>query len=350
MPEQTHTARKAVSSSSLETRETSVDPDDLPATYAELRHSRAASRRAKALRLLSDSLPVSDHRIRRFLSCGRVAWLWRAPDADAYRLRCTKCRDALCPACQQDRARFIRSVVKDWLRAPVHDPDPRVRTRLDAMQLKHTVLTLHCEPDDLRARISRILAAFRRLRAHKWWRSKVAGGIWFLHVKWQSDKGWYHVHLHLLVDAEFLPQHELSDHWKTATTDSDVVWIKRIKSLSYVANYIARYVSRPADVLGWQTTPAVDAVLAMAGRRSFGTFGTWFRNLSFKAHDDSWAGWEPVAPVDLLLHRARDGDPTAVALLAAAGVFYDDRQLAGRPSRPRQDSNSRSPPGTQTDP
>jgi hypothetical protein len=113
--------------------------------------------------------------------------------------------------------------------------------------------------------VDHIICAFRKLRARRFWRSATAGGIYVIELT-HSQNGW-HVHLHILVYAKWIPQDLLSAEWKRIT-GAPVVWIQRISArerLPYVIKYICK-LSVPEE-LG----PHVERALAQ--RRLWSPFG-----------------------------------------------------------------------------
>ena len=85
---------------------------------------------------------------------------------------------------------------------------------------------------------------FKRLRLEVY-KGKIRGG-WVGYESHPDGKGQHHVHLHALVDADYIPQDELSEHWNTLTNGSPVVWIERVNPKSFdfgkaAVNYMTDY-------------------------------------------------------------------------------------------------------------
>lgn len=60
-------------------------------------------------------------------------------------------------------------------------------------------------------------------------------------------------HIHLVIDSDFIPVHEISDIWKTKTGDSYIVDIRKInakKDPRQAAAYITKYLSKASAWVG----------------------------------------------------------------------------------------------------
>lgn len=171
-----------------------------------------------------------------------------------------RCRDRLCPLCARIAARQTSQRVKS------------VISRWD--QCRHLTLTLKSTDDPLTMQIDLLLRSFRRLRQRRWWSDRVAGGIGTVEVTFNESTGRWHPHLHLLLNGTYLPQAELSDQWVGVTGDSSIVHITAVHSRKDAAGYVAKYVSKPADVAQLDQPQAVELALALAGRRTVIAFGT----------------------------------------------------------------------------
>lgn len=129
-----------------------------------------------------------------------------------------------------------------------------------------TLTTLDCHdlPDGVRA----ITAAFRRLRASCWWRNRVAGGIYVVEATAQPE-GW-HVHIHAIVQCDYLPQRSLSAKWK-AITGAPIVYVQLVKNGDAPVSYLTKYLSKAACPDARRRECAV----GLRGARLFSPFGSW---------------------------------------------------------------------------
>jgi hypothetical protein len=141
----------------------------------------------------------------------------------------------------------------------------------------------------------------------------VSGGVQILEVKLGQDALW-HVHLHCLLEGQYLDQRQLSAEWYATTGDSFIVDVRRCGEGE--VKYAAAYAGKPLDASIFADEGKLDeAVVALKGVRLVTTFGEW-RGLDVDAPDpDAPTDWVTVAPLCRLLNDARRGDRWALALL-----------------------------------
>jgi hypothetical protein len=169
-----------------------------------------------------------------------------------------KCGHRLCPICSYHVSR-LRA---DFLR--------KISAKLSHPKL--ITLTIPTQGDDYEAGFKMIVGAFRKLRHDKLFRA-IKGGAYSYEVV--PHESYYHIHLHLLVDAPFIPHTILFAAWrrmlgcqyasvniKAATSDA---------AREYVTKYAAKNhaISTDPDLI-WKLYAAIK------GRRLFGTFGSWY--------------------------------------------------------------------------
>jgi hypothetical protein len=77
-----------------------------------------------------------------------------------------------------------------------------------------------------------------------------------------------------VLDSEFVPHARIKQWWSEVTHGSTIVDIRSIKSVHVATRYVARYVSRPANLHDYETDDAVEIIRAFASRRLVGTWGT----------------------------------------------------------------------------
>ena len=152
----------------------------------------------------------------------------------------------------------------------------RVRKRLDYMvkntphpafhSLKALTLTVKSTPD-LSAQIKLLQDSFTRLRARLWWKQRVVGGAYVIEVT-HTEAGW-HVHIHAILMAKFLPHSKLKALWKKVS-GSSVVWISGLKNEAAIT-YLTKYLTKS------ETATAFEGELrrAFKGVRMFQPFGQW---------------------------------------------------------------------------
>lgn len=134
-------------------------------------------------------------------------------------------------------------------------------------------LTLKHGEQGLKQMITRLRECFSALRRRPWFKHLVRGGVATLEVKLSRSNRW-HPHLHVMLDAEFLPQRELSKLWLEVTGDSSIVDVRRIPG-GQAASYVTKYVSKPAtgDVINDQDR-FMEMIAALHGARLFNAFGS----------------------------------------------------------------------------
>lgn len=236
-----------------------------------------------------------------FATCGSSAMLLESDsEPRQYRIGATYCHDRLCTPCANARSAEIARCL---------------HARTAGLPLSFITLTLCGQGQDLRTLLDRLYKAFRGLRAHPRWKDKVRGGAAFLEVKYSDKAGRWHPHLHLIADADYFDQQELSDIWRTITHDSFIVDIRRVKDDAIVQRYVTKYASKPLNS-SFSNSPDLlqEAVISLKGRRLCFCFGTWYRTPlhEIDAADDAAApGWSPICTLEQLLADAESGDPAA---------------------------------------
>lgn len=204
-----------------------------------------------------------------------------------------KCRLRVCPICSKqvfiERARYIKACCR-------HAKHPKLIT-----------LTQPAVKDEPRDAIRNIQRWFAQLRKHPCW-SSVKGGAYTIEVI--PKEGYWHIHMHVLVDADYIPYQKLWSAWKTITGNpvpqTDIRAADNDKAIEYIAKYTAKsvnsYISGP-EIVAWYN--------AVHGFRLFVTFGTFY-NAKVEDLDPSY---HPFIPEHVCPHckaksttfLARDG-------------------------------------------
>ena len=203
--------------------------------------------------------------LHRYVNCGsctRVLYQGRIGDQHAFRVVAFGCRCRYCPRCARNRSNLIGRNVRRFLAG-------------NDRNLKFVTLTLRHNKTGLRDQLKRLTSCFNNMKRRDWWKSKVKGGMMFTEVK-LSKAGLWHVHAHLIVDAKYMPQHELSSEWLAVTGDSPIVDVRLIKNAEAAASYVAKYGSKSFDA-GLINQPArlAEVMTALKGSRLCTTFGEW---------------------------------------------------------------------------
>jgi hypothetical protein len=288
-----------------------------PASAAEtnFRHSGWAARRSK----VADSfirLNIPAARLERFMQCGARAYVYINRAGDRVRVAGQYCHDRNCQPCATARSRAIAANLRRQLR--------------DMSGLKFITLTLRHSPRPLASQVKRLLTCARNLRNQRFWKQAVTGGAQFVEVK-HGPKGW-HPHLHMICQAKFIPQAQLSAAWHATTGDSFVCDIRAVDQADAkedVARYVAKYASKPLD-RSIYTLPATldEAISALRGTRLCTTFGDW-RGFQLEANPDDPEDWKPLCSLERALHAIAADEPWARILATA---------LLPRPASPNRPS------------
>ncbi len=313
---------------SLDTSETSVGEDPIKAFLAEkptpkvdpstinLNESSAAAKfrhsgwwdiRRRIFNSLKRTGQTSS-RISSFAECGAGSWVeHNLQDPSRLRIKCNHCHDRLCTPCANQRcyrlAEALRAVMAD-----------RPHTFI--------TLTLCGKKEPLVELIDRLYRHFRSLRAHPIW-EKVTGGAAFLEIKWSDKARRWHPHLHIICEARYIDQGELSDVWRGITRDSFIVDIRKVRDSEVSARYVTKYASKPLNKSFANDDALLDeALIAMKGRRLCLCFGTWYGTPLDAAEDTEFADdlvdaseWSTIMTLDELLTRATAGDGASIAMV-----------------------------------
>jgi hypothetical protein len=120
-----------------------------------------------------------------------------------------------------------------------------------------------------------------------------------------------------VCEGEYLPCQLLKACWLKATGDSDYVHIRDGGSAARAAEYAAKYAGKGIDLQSVKSIEHLcEAIVAMTGRRSLSTFGTW-RGLVLENNPEPRNAdqWETVGRLVTLWNDARNGNADAIAIL-----------------------------------
>jgi hypothetical protein len=326
-------------SSSLDTQETSEGIDYIQTFLAEkpaakvaiadaildetslsarFRHSGWAHDRRRVMASMK-RCEVSGSRQWAFAICGSGSWVEHNIEApDRLRIRQNNCHDRLCVPCAHARSQRIHEALNRMI---------------GATAITFITLTLQGKGETLNDLIDKLMRSFRALRSAPLWESNVSGGAAFLEIKWSSKSSRWHPHLHIVCEAGYMPQYELSDLWRGITRDSYIVHISKERNPEKVMRYVTKYASKPLDGSFTRTPGLLDeALVALKGRRLCTCFGSWYGTALSDAEDVELgddlidAGeWAVITTLEHMLMRALDHDDAARSMLAKLGIenrFY----------------------------
>lgn len=250
----------------------------------------------------------SPNRRRSFGECGSYSWIEKREGQDGgFRVRHNNCHDRLCTPCANARSAKISEALL---------------AAIGSSPVSFITLTLCGRKEPLGELVDRLYKHFRALRLHPLWQDKVRGGAAFLEVKWSDKAQRWHPHLHIIADADFIPQQELSTVWRTISRDSFIVDVRRVKNAEVTGHYVCKYASKPLNS-SFSNTPALldEALLALKGRRLCLCFGTWYGTPLSDAEDatleDELADgtWKMFSDLESILVRATNGERDAIHIL-----------------------------------
>jgi hypothetical protein len=284
-------------STSVHHIETSAAPT-LPIDYRnwKSRHCESELLRTEILYQAVD-ITAGKSRVEKLRECRSVAWFARHMDTGKVRVISNACRLRWCPICSNARSMFLVGQVHEWLKTV---KKPKFLT----LTMKHTNASLEHQ-------IKWLYAHFRKFRNSRKLLDSMHGGIWFFQLKRSKGSNEWHPHLHTVIDAEYIPQAELSQLWKATTGTSSIVDIRAVRSASKVAEYVSRYCSRPAKLSDFDEKEAIEIFTVFHGRKLCGTWGTG-RKVSLRrpvcTDKDKWVrigSWRAVIAQKDTLPRAK---------------------------------------------
>lgn len=150
---------------------------------------------------------------------------------------------------------------------------------------RHLVLTAPSVTAPLADQLAELRAAFRRLRQSDAWKATQKGGVYAFEVTRNARTGLWHPHVHVIIDGRYWPHHEARDAWRAALAggsiwghladdDAVIVHLSAVHSRQAVARYIAKYITKPAEIADWPQAAILEYADALHGVRLLHTFGS----------------------------------------------------------------------------
>lgn len=273
-----------------------VRPADVCETH--FRHQGWSITRDKVSAALR-RIMVPPARQERFRHCGSGCVVEVCKVSGRARAVSNHCHDRFCKPCGEQRSRLIAA---------------NLERHLAGREARFITLTLRHNSSRLRDQITRLLTCFKRLREE--WRGweLTKGGAAFVEVKTSRDGRFWHPHLHIIAEGQFINQKLLSDAWLNVTGDSSIVDIRFVRDPGEVVRYVAKYASKPLDPTIFKAPHLLDeAMLALKGRRLCNTFGSW-RGVALEERPEDPGEWVPVATLISLRRAVGAGEAWATAL------------------------------------
>lgn len=192
--------------------------------------------------------------------------------------RCNNCRKAtrffnrcelfFCPICAPRLSRERKESIEWWTKQ-VNQP-------------KHVVLTVRNTADLTKLYVQFLKDQLGKLRRQKVFRA-VRGGFYSVELT-NEGRGW-HVHFHLLVDANWIDARELSLTWgKLVGQDYAIVKVKDCRSGDYLRE-VTKYAVKGAELARWSGAEVATFIESFSGVRFFGVFGSLYGKRT------EWAEW-----------------------------------------------------------
>lgn len=241
-------------------------------------------------------------RLTRFDGCGSDCVVEWSPARGRHRLRANYCGDRFCVPCCTARSHEFKRRLTSWV---------------GTARLRFITLTLRGDERPLCERLTHLLRAFLKLRRSRLWSDKVAGGVYVVEITRGAAGNFWHVHLHVLCIGSYIDGDELKDAWRRASGGSFVTDVREVKDKDRGVGYVAKYASKGFDRSVLQDPDSLcECILALRGRRLFGTFGEW-RNCRLEDPDSGPADWTRVDRLVNVLAAADQGEPWARGILIA---------------------------------
>lgn len=243
--------------------ETNAHPLDVQSQAQHRLHAGVKDERAKVIdAFLTSNDPALVKRARKLGMCG-INPIIRLERGRRPCLCPGRCRDRLCPLCSRLRGQNVRRRV----RALVAKADT----------VRFVTLTMARTEEELGTRIDAILSAFKALRRRAFWKERCKGGLFVVETTTGQSGGHWHVHLHVLVEGEYMAQSALKAEWKSVTGGSEIVDIRACHSREKAIAYVCKYVSKGSDIGKWSEETLCEYAKGVHRRRLMGTFGKWHK-------------------------------------------------------------------------
>lgn len=168
-----------------------------------------------------------------------------------------RCDLFYCARCQPRLSRERKERVKWWVN--------------EIKQPKHVVLTMRNRVHFTREYVQHFKDSWARLTRMKFadgWR----GGFYSCEVT-NEGRGW-HLHLHALIDADYIDCRGLSMAWARANRDTGhIVKVKDARGEDYLRE-VTKYAVKGSQLAEWDGQDIAEFIDGLTGFRTFGVFGS----------------------------------------------------------------------------
>lgn len=292
--------------------------EHLTAEERTFRHARWIAKREQVMAELARS-GASENAQLGFAHCGSQMSVRYSPSEKRYSIAANCCHCRHCEPCMRSRGQLIARNLHTAL-------GNRFKSdfRFITLTLKHT-------KTPLKSQISRLYKAFKKLRSTKLWKRTQKGGAAMLEVKWDAYKRYWHPHLHIVSEGDFINQWQLSEQWLLCTGDSMVVDVQLLRSDRDAAYYVAKYVTKGTSDSVWSDADAAQEwIAAIKGVRICFTYGVW-KGVKLAQKPADPGDWKDLGRLDAIIARAKTGERAAQGILRE--IRYD--ACLGEYDRPR---------------
>jgi hypothetical protein len=124
-------------------------------------------------------------------------------------------------------------------------------------------------------RIDRLLKGFSSLRRRAFWKERCKGGLFVIETTRGRKGEHWHVHLHVLVEGDYMAQSALKAEWSAVLGEESIVDIRAVHSRDKAVAYVCKYISKGSDIDGWDEETICQYANGVHRRRLMGTFGKW---------------------------------------------------------------------------
>ena len=122
-----------------------------------------------------------------------------------------------------------------------------------------------------------------------------------MQTKRGKNSGFWHPHLHILLDGNYLESGKISELWDLVTYGSPIIDIRVVHDLEESAEYVARYSSRPAYLQDMPIDDRIEVITALHGKRLAGTFGNAKCVTLTPPKIESDSEWEQIGYYDVVV-------------------------------------------------
>ena len=226
-----------------------------------------------ALRVAELMQPYDRERAEKIRGCGTYLLFRVTPDGQSRLGKANFCRERMCPMCQWRRSIKLGCQADKIYRA------------LSDGGYKHIFITLtvrNCLWSELNSEVDKLLDDFARLKRGKLWKGAIVGYYRALEITYNSDKGTYHPHIHILATVEgdyfrannpdYITKDALIAAWKQVckldydpSVDVEGIHQKPGQSITSACAEVCKYPLKVAELPHTQAMQTVDE--ALRGRR-----------------------------------------------------------------------------------